>query len=169
MFTRRGRGEKGKRKRVCRSPLPFVGSHVVVRACNWDTSDAHPHSSFASLPLFVPLCVCRWQCGCDCTLWRCWWLPLPSHLLLLLSPFSTFPSLRHQVCTWCKCVLGRRGCVCHTATPSALCQLQAGRCGFVLVAEGGRGVSHSHTPYVCLLLLPVCSMLYCAAGGRCCC
>ena len=43
-----------------------------------------------SLPfLAVPLWMCRHSsaavmpCGCDCTPLRCWWLPLPSHLLLL--------------------------------------------------------------------------------------
>ena len=42
-----------------------------------------------SLPLpAVPLCMCRhgnaaeMPCGCDCTHWRCWWLPF--HLLFLL-------------------------------------------------------------------------------------
>ena len=43
-----------------------------------------------SLPLLaVSLFMCRQSsaavmpCGSDCTHWRCWWLPLPSHLLLL--------------------------------------------------------------------------------------
>ena len=47
-----------------------------------------------SLPLpAVSLCMCRhgsaavMPCGCDCTHWRCWWLPLPSHFFFLL-PFQ---------------------------------------------------------------------------------
>ena len=46
-----------------------------------------------SLPLLaVSLFMCRhgsaavMPCSCDCIHWRCWWLPLPSHLL---PPFST--------------------------------------------------------------------------------
>ena len=79
-----------------------------------------------SLPfLAVSLCMCRhgsaavMPCGCDCTHWRCWWLPLPFHfflLLLLLSSSYTSPLLRHQVCV---CVLVER--------------------------EKGMRVSHSHT------------------------
>ena len=48
----------------------------------------------SSLPfLAVSLCMCRhgsaavMPCGCDCTHWRCWWLPLPSHFFFLL-PFQ---------------------------------------------------------------------------------
>ena len=79
----------------------------------------------SSLPfLAVSLCMCRHgsaaviPCGCDCTHWRCWWLPLPFHffLLLLLSSSYTSPLLRHQVCV---CVLVER--------------------------EKGMRVSHSHT------------------------
>ena len=80
----------------------------------------------SSLPLpAVSLCMCRhgsaavMPCGCDCTHWRCWWLPLPFHfflLLLLLSSSYTSPLLRHQVCV---CVLVER--------------------------EKGMRVSHSHT------------------------
>ena len=70
----------------CTSRTPYI-------TCDLHTSDAHAH--FFSPPLAAPLFMCRhcsaavMPCGCDCTHWRCWWFPLPFHLLFL------FPSLFH--------------------------------------------------------------------------
>ena len=78
-------------------------------------------------------------CGCDCTHWCCWWLPLPSHFFFLLFLFylsiAALPGVRV-----CKCVLvEREKGMFHTATAPASCQqLKAGGCLFVLVAEGRR-------------------------------
>ena len=130
-----------------------------------------------SLPLpAVPLCMCRhgsaavMPCGCDCTHWRCRWLPLPSHLLLpLLSLFYFSIAASSGVCgCWWR---GRRGCVFHTATPPASCQqLLAGGCLFVLVAEGEEGVSHSQA--VRVAVPPSFPMLCCVVcwyhHGTCC-
>ena len=128
----------------------------------------------SSLPLpAVSLCMCRhgsaavMPCGCDCTHWRCRWLPLPSHLLLpLLSLFYFSIAASSGVCgCWWR---GRRGCVFHTATPPASChQLKAGGCLFVLVAEGRRvchcacGCSSSSLALavLCCLLVPPCHMV----------
>ena len=110
----------------------------------------------SSLPLpAVPLCMCRhgnaaeMPCGCDCTHWRCWWLPF--HLLfLLLLLFLLHLSIVASSGVWvCALVEREKGCVFHTATPPASCQqLQAGGCLFVLVAEGVEGVSRSQAARV---------------------
>ena len=107
-------------------------------------------------------------CGCDCTHWCCWWLPLPSHFFFLLFLFylsiAALPGVRV-----CKCVLvEREKGMFHTATAPASCQqLKAGGCLFVLVAEGRRvchcacGCSSSSLALavLCCLLVPPCHMV----------
>ena len=122
----------------------WLHSCTPCTPCDLHASDAHSHS-FSPPPRCLTLHVCRhgsaavMPCGCDCTHWRCWWLPLPSHLLLLLLPLFHFSVASLPGV----CVGGEgRGCVFHTATPPASChQRQAGGCLFVLVAEGEEGVS----------------------------
>ena len=131
----------------------MVGAHRAQRViCTHVMLTLTPSLPF----LAVPLCMCRhgsaavMPCGCDCTHWRCWWLPLPSHLLLLLLPLFHFSVASLPGV----CVGGEgRGCVFHTATPPASChQRQAGGCLFVLVAEGEEGVTF--TGSVCVAAPP---------------
>ena len=94
-----------------------------------------------SLPLpAVPLCMCRhgsaavMPCGCDCTHWRCRWLPLPFHLLLLLPSLFHFSVASSGV--WvCALVEREKGMrVSHSHTTNLL-PPNAG--WWVLVCAGG--------------------------------